>query len=167
MKELRSIPGIGEVKAVKLLCLSEIARRIVREKVHKARRFDCAQDIAGYYMEEMRHLQTEATVVLHLDSKMNFLGEDTLTIGTVNGSLLSPREIFIRALERKAVQIVLIHNHPSGDPSPSGEDISVTQLIREAGEILGIRLCDHIIIGDLCYCSLREMGVLSYETAKP
>ena len=69
MKELRSIPGIGEVKAVKLLCLSEIARRIVREKVHKARRFDCAQDIAEYYMEEMRHLQTETTVVLHLDSK--------------------------------------------------------------------------------------------------
>jgi DNA repair protein RadC len=166
MEELRSIPGIGEVKAVKLLCLSEIARRIVREKVHKARRFDCAQDIAEYYMEEMRHLQTEATVVLHLDSKMAFLGEDTLTIGTVSGSLLSPREIYIKALERKAVQIVLIHNHPSGDPSPSGEDISVTQQILKAGEILGIRLCDHIIIGDLCYCSLREVGVINYETAQ-
>ena len=165
--------GAGSLTNAELLAIilrtgtKGVSAVIVREKVHKARRFDCAQDIAGYYMEEMRHLQTEATVVLHLDSKMNFLGEDTLTIGTVNGSLLSPREIFIRALERKAVQIVLIHNHPSGDPSPSGEDISVTQLIREAGEILGIRLCDHIIIGDLCYCSLREMGVLSYETAKP
>lgn len=165
MEELQSIPGIGEVKAVKLLCLSEIARRIVREKVHRAQRFSCADEIADYFMEEMRHLQTERTVVLHLDSKMAFLGEDTLTVGTVNGSLICAREIFIKALERHAVQIVLLHNHPSGDPSPSSEDISVTQQIRKAGEILGIRLCDHIIIGDLCYCSLREMGLLNYETS--
>ena len=166
MKELRSIAGIGEVKAVKLLCLSEIARRIVREKIHKSPRLDTPELIADYYMEELRHLDTERTIVLHMDSKMGLLGEDVLTIGTVNGALLSPREIFIKALERRAVQIVLIHNHPSGDPTPSGEDIRVTGQIVRSGNILGIRLVDHIIIGDLCYCSLHEMGLINNENTE-
>lgn len=166
MRELRSIPGIGEVKAVKILCLSEIARRIVKEKIHRARRFDSPETIADYFMEEMRHLEVEKTVVLHMDSKMNLLGEDVLTVGTVNGALISAREIYIKALERQAVQIVLLHNHPSGDPTPSGEDISATRQIRRAGELLGIRLADHIIIGDLCYTSFREMGYLSDEISE-
>ena len=167
MEELRALPGIGEVKAVKLLCLSEIARRIVREKIRNSQKFDSPQKIADYYMESMRHLDREQTVVLHFDSKMSLLGEDIMTVGTVSGALISPREIFIKALQRQAVRIVLLHNHPSGDPSPSREDIISTRQVSRAGEILGIRLCDHIIIGDLCYCSLREMGVLNYETAKP
>lgn len=163
MKELRAIPGIGEVKAVKILCLSEIARRIVKEKIRRVRRFDSPDSIAEYFMEEMRHLNVEKTIVLHMDSKMNFLGEDLLTIGTVNGALLSAREIYLKALERQAVQIVLLHNHPSGDPTPSREDIETTGQIRRAGELLGIRLADHIIIGDLCYTSFREMGYFSDE----
>lgn len=166
MEELRSIPGIGEVKAVKLLCLTEITRRIVREKIRKSPRLDSPDVIADYYMEELRHLDTERTIVLHMDSKMALLGEDVLTIGTVNGALLSPREIFIKALERRAVQIVLIHNHPSGDPTPSGEDIRVTRQIVRSGSLLGIRLADHIIIGDLCYCSLHEMGLITDESTE-
>ena len=166
MEELRAIPGIGEVKAVKLLCLSEIARRIVREKIHRAQRFDSPETIADYYMESMRHLDREQTVILHFDSKMALLGEDVMTVGTVNGALISPREIFIRALQRQAVRIVLLHNHPSGDPSPSREDISATKQVKRAGELLGISLTDHIIIGDLCYCSLKEMGLLSDETTE-
>ena len=166
MEELRAIPGIGEVKAVKILCLSEIARRIVREKVRREQRFDSAELIAEYYMENMRHLETEETVLLHFDSKMSLLGEDIMTKGTVNGALISPREIFIQALRRGAVRIVLLHNHPSGDPSPSREDISSTRQIKRAGELLGIGLTDHIIIGDLCYCSLKEMGLLSDETTE-
>jgi DNA repair protein RadC len=166
MEELRAIPGIGEVKAVKILCLSEIARRIVREKVRREQRFDSAELIAEYYMESMRHLETEETVLLHFDSKMSLLGEDIMTKGTVNGALISPREIFIQALRRGAVRIVLLHNHPSGDPVPSSEDISSTRQIKRAGELLGISLTDHIIIGDLCYCSLKEMGLLSDETTE-
>lgn len=164
MRELRTIPGIGEVKAVKLLCLSEIARRISKEKIRHAGRFGSPDAIAGYFMEEMRHLDVEKTVVLHLDSKLNSLGEDVLTVGTVSSALISPREIYLKALEKKAVQIVLLHNHPSGDPAPSQMDISVTLQVKKAGDMLGIRLSDHIIIGDLCYCSLREMGYLSDET---
>ena len=166
MEELRALPGIGEVKAVKLLCLSEIARRIVREKIRRKPRLDTPDLIAEYYMESMRHLETEQTVLLHFDSKMTLLGEDVLTRGTVNGALISPREIFIQALRRGAVRIVLLHNHPSGDPGPSREDIESTRLIKRAGELLGIGLTDHIIIGDLCYCSLKEMGILSDETTE-
>ena len=166
MDELRSIPGIGEVKAVKLLCLSEIARRIVREKISKTEKFDTAREIADCYMEDMRHLETERTVVLHFDSKMALLGEDLLTVGTVDGALISPREIYVKALQRQAVRIVLLHNHPSGDPSPSREDIAVTRQIFMAGELIGISLTDHIIIGDLCYCSLKEMGLLNDEITK-
>jgi DNA repair protein RadC len=166
MEELRSICGIGEVKAVKLLCLSEIARRIVREKVRIRPRLDSPDLIADYYMEELRHLDTERTILLHMDSKMALLGEDVMTIGTVNGALISPREIFIKALERRAVQIVLIHNHPSGDPSPSREDIRVTRQLIRSGSLLGIRLVDHIIIGDLCYCSLNEMGLITDENTE-
>ena len=145
MEELRALPGIGEVKAVKLLCLSEIARRIVREKIRNSQKFDSPQKIADYYMESMRHLDREQTVVLHFDSKMSLLGE----------------------VQRQAVRIVLLHNHPSGDPSPSREDIISTRQVSKAGEILGIILTDHIIIGDLSYCSLKEMGLLSDETTKP
>ena len=163
---LRAIPGIGEVKAVKLLCLSEIARRIVREKIRREQKFDSPEAIADYYMESMRHLETEQTVVLHFDSKMTLLGEDIMTVGTVSGAMISPREIYIKALRRQAVRIVLLHNHPSGDPSPSREDITATRQVRKAGEILGISLTDHIIIGDLCYCSLKEMGFLSDETTE-
>ena len=166
MEELRALPGIGEVKAVKLLCLSEIARRIVREKIRRDKRLDTPDMIAEYYMESMRHLETEQTVLLHFDSKMALLGEDILTKGTVNGALISPREIYIQALRRGAVRIVLLHNHPSGDPRPSREDIESTKLIRKAGELLGISLTDHIIVGDLCYCSLKEMGLLSDETTE-
>ena len=166
LSALRAIPGIGEVKAVKLLCLSEIARRIVREKIRTQQNFDSPGTIAEYYMESMRHLETEQTVLLHFDSKMALLGEDIMTKGTVNGALISPREIFIQALRRGAVRIVLLHNHPSGDPRPSREDISSTRQIKKAGELLGIGLTDHIIIGDLCYCSLKEMGFLSDETTE-
>ena len=161
-----AIPGIGEVKAVKLLCLSEIARRIVREKIRTQQNFDSPGTIAEYYMESMRHLETEQTVLLHFDSKMALLGEDIMTKGTVNGALISPREIFIQALRRGAVRIVLLHNHPSGDPRPSNEDIASTRQIKKAGELLGIALTDHIIIGDLCYCSLKEMGFLNDETTE-
>ena len=80
--------------------------------------------------------------------------------GTVNASIISPREIFLEALEVHAVQLVLVHNHPSGDPSPSLEDIRVTRRICKAGELLGIQLLDHVIIGDRCYSSLRERGIL-------
>ena len=95
-----------------------------------------------------------------LNTRSRFIGESEISKGTVNMSLVSPRELFVEALQKNAVYIILLHNHPSGDPSPSREDILVTKRVQMGGQILGIELLDHIIIGDNCYVSLAEMGIL-------
>ena len=116
--------------------------------------------IANYYMEDLRHLQQEKVILLMLDTKSRMIKDMEMTSGTVNASLLSPREIFLHALKYEAVNIILLHNHPSGDPTPSREDIHSTKRIREAGNLVGIKLMDHIIIGDNKYISLGEEGYL-------
>ncbi|MDO5456587.1 MAG: DNA repair protein RadC [Eubacteriales bacterium] len=160
MNDLMEIPGIGEVKAVKILSAVEISRRISSQKSAQGDQLGDAATIAAFYMERLRHLSNEVAVVVHMDSRNRFLGDDMISVGTADAALLSPREVFLKALERRAVSIVLIHNHPSGDPSPSPNDIEVTEQFRKAGEILGIRLTDHIIIGDLRYRSMLEEGYL-------
>ena len=160
-EDLRTIPGIGEVKAVKLLSLAEISRRMVRERAASRLVFTSPSAVADYYMEQMRHLETETAVLVMLDNRMALLREEVLSLGTVNCTLLSPREIFLRAIRWGAVNILLLHNHPSGDPTPSRMDREVTERISRAGHLLGIELIDHLIIGDLCYTSLRECGCIS------
>ena len=98
--------------------------------------------------------------LLMLNSKSKLIGETDISKGTVNASLITPRELFIEALQKNAVAIVVLHNHPSGDPSPSREDRLLTQRIREAGALIGIDLLDHVIIGNNCYMSFREEGIL-------
>lgn len=166
-EDLMSIPGIGEVRAVKILSLAEISRRLVRESAARRLIFSCPSAVADYYMEEMRHRETEAVVLVFLDSRMGFLGDEILSQGSVNCSLLSPREVFLRALHWKAVNIMLLHNHPSGDPSPSEMDVEITERICAAGRLLGIHLIDHMIIGDLCFTSLRESGSVSFDPFCP
>ena len=111
LEDLKSIPGIGEVKAVKILSLAEISRRLVRERAASRLVFSSPSAVADYYMEQMRHLETETAVLVLLDNKMALLREEVLSLGTVNCTLLSPREIFLRALRWGAVNIMLLHNH--------------------------------------------------------
>ena len=167
MEELLSIRGIGEVKAVKLLCLREIARRLAREPHRERPDFSSPSYVARRYMEEMRHERQERTVVLHLDNRLRLIGEEVITIGSSTCALVSPRDIFRRALRKGADRIILLHNHPSGDPTPSDADIRATAQLRRAGEMLGIRLEDHIVIGDLCYCSMRESGYMEVCEGAP
>lgn len=162
-EDLMSIPGIGEVKAVKILSLAEISRRLVRERAASRLVFSSPAAVADYYMEELRHLETETAVLVLLDNRMALLREEVLSLGTVNCTLLSPREIFLRALRWGAVNIMLLHNHPSGDPTPSQMDLEVTERVCRAGHILGIHLIDHVIIGDLRYTSLREHGYIQFS----
>lgn len=154
--ELRNIDGIGEVKAVKLKCIAELSRRIwichTREKLD----FSRPATVAAYYMETLRHASKEQVVLLSLNSKCELVKETVLSIGTVNASLVSPRELFLQALEDHAVTVILLHNHPSGDPTPSKDDYELTKRLRKAGELLQIPLLDHIIIGDQCYTSFLE-----------
>jgi len=158
--ELLKIPGIGEVKAIKMKCIAELALRISQTEAQKKLKFSEPSTVAGYYMESMRHLDQERVILLMLDSKLRLIREEILSIGTVSESMLSPREVFLRALREEAVSILLLHNHPSGDPSPSRQDIEITRRIQQLGLLLNIPLTDHIIIGDKCYRSMKETGIL-------
>lgn len=160
MKELMQINGIGRVKAIELLCLTELTKRMAKE-VHKDNlRFITPQSIANYFMQDLRHLSREQVHLLMLDSKSKLISDIIISSGTVNASIMPVREVFIQALKEEAVNIILLHNHPSGDPSPSSEDIRVTKRMKEAGNLIGISLMDHIIIGDNRYISLKEQGLL-------
>ena len=128
----------------------------LRQLTLKKLKFSDSASIASYYMEDLRHLTQEHLMLVLLDNKCSLIKEMVLTIGTINASLVSLRDIFLQALKYGAVYIVLLHNHPSGDATPSGNDISVTKNVYDAGELLGIHLLDHIIIGDNDYVSLKE-----------
>ena len=156
--ELMRIRGVGRVKAIQIVCLCELAKRLSRASNSRKVMFDRAETIADYYMEDMRHLEQEETRCVFLNSKCHLIGDQVVSRGTVNSSLASPREIFIEAMKNRAVSLILLHNHPSGDPTPSCNDINLTQRLRQAGDIVGIPLLDHIIIGDQCYFSLKERG---------
>ena len=160
IKELVSIPGIGEVKAVQLKCLAEITKRLTKASRVREVALGSASSVAAYYMEELRHEDREKLILSMFDAKCVLLGDKVISIGTVNASLVSPREVFFCALASQAVHIILLHNHPSGIPLPSTQDKLVTRRIQEGGELLGIHLSDHIIIGDNQYFSFKEEHLL-------
>lgn len=160
-EEYLSCTGIGSVKAVQLLAIGELVRRIWRRDAeNRIGRFSDPGECARYYMQELRHLEQEELRAAFLDTRMSLIRDRVITRGTVNASLVSVREIMIAALRHRAVNLILIHNHPSGDPSPSEEDTVVTKKVAEAGELVGITLADHIIIGDNTYYSFKEWGIL-------
>lgn len=161
-KELEKIDGVGPVKATEIVCICELARRISRSRYSYDTKLDTAEKISKRYMEEMRHLREEHVLLLLLDIKFRLIKEVTISIGSVNQSILRPREVLVQAIKYEAVNLVLMHNHPSGDPTPSNADIAVTKKIIEATKIIGIPLVDHVIIGDCCYVSLRESDIVSF-----
>lgn len=158
LEELMSIKGIGMVKAIKLKCLTELSMRISRASASVGLCFTNPDAVAAYFMEKLRHRNTECVVLVCLDSKGQLLQETELSRGSVNMSLISPREIFLEALQCRAVNIILVHNHPSGDPTPSKSDIKLTEHVRELGEKMDIVLLDHIIIGDNRYTSFQKLA---------
>lgn len=161
MERLLKIKGIGQVKAVKLKCLTELSRRIAAATARERVSLHEPGTVAGYYMEQLRHQETESVILVSVDAKSRLLGDCEISSGSATMSLVSPREIFLEALSQKAVSIILVHNHPSGDPSPSRADVEVTGQLAGLGRMLGIPLLDHIIIGDNKYMSFREKGLIS------
>ena len=160
LEELMSIKGIGLVKAIKLKCLAELSMRISSARASRGLCFTRSGMVAEYYMEKLRHRETECVFLLCLDAKGQLLQEKRLSDGSVRMALISPREIFIEALGCKAVNIILLHNHPSGDPTPSDADRELTRNVSELGEKIDIPLLDHIIIGDNRYTSFKELSYL-------
>ncbi len=161
VERLKKMKGIGRVKAIQLVCVSELAKRLAKARACEMLQFTCPASIAKYYMEDMRHERQEVMKLLMLNTKSRLIGESDISKGTVNASLITPRELFIEALQKNAVSIIILHNHPSGDPNPSREDRLITERIRQAGDLIGIELLDHIVIGNNCYISFSEQGLLT------
>jgi len=158
LEELTRVPGVGPAKAVQLKAAVELGRRITtegtaREPVRSPR------DVSALVMEEMRHLDREQFRIVLLDTKNHVLGVRTVSVGSLSSSIVHPREIFKEAIARSSAAIILVHNHPSGDPTPSREDVEVTRRLMEAGRLLGIEVLDHVVVGDNKYVSLKETGM--------
>ena len=161
LSELCRIRGIGPDKAVTLCAAVELGRRIVRCRVRRDNPdFSSPQVIAEYVMEDMRFLPQERFAAVYLSTKNQLLRVQTLTVGTINASLAKARDVFRYALQCNAAAVVLLHNHPSGNPEPSQEDIDVTRRLVQAGDVMEIPILDHIIIGDGVFVSLCERGYL-------
>ncbi|UCZ55355.1 DNA repair protein RadC [Bacillus shivajii] len=158
VKELQDIKGIGEAKAVLLKAALELGKRIRQLPPEDRYVIKSPEDVAEFMMEEMRHLTQEHFVALYLNTKNQVIHKQTIFIGSLNASIVHPREVFKEAFRYSAASIVCLHNHPSGEPSPSHEDIEVTKRLTECGRLIGIDLLDHVIIGDKKYCSLKEKG---------
>lgn len=154
------IPGIGKVKAVTLLAAVELARRLAMTRSEKTLVFNDVDSVASYYIPALSHEEQEHLYCLFLDTRNGLIKELCLTKGTVNSSLASTRDIMREALRYGAVKIIIMHNHPSGDPSPSGVDIEVTKKINQACRLLDLELIDHIVIGDHRYTSMYACGII-------
>lgn len=161
VEEMTAIKGIGEAKAVQILAAVELGKRIYRKHSEGRYVIKSPEDAAAYLMTDMSSLVQEHFVVLFLNVKNEVLHKQTIFIGSLNSSIVHPREIFREAVKRSAASIICAHNHPSGNPTPSPEDIEVTDRLVEAGAIIGIELLDHLIIGDHRFISLKEKGYMS------
>ncbi|SKB71896.1 DNA repair protein RadC [Lachnospiraceae bacterium] len=160
--ELQAVPGVGKVKAIQLKVMYEFSRRLWKSRLKERLYFRDSTDIAAYFMEDMRHLDHEELRILYLDLKCRFLGVKILSVGTLKSTLFSTRDIMIEAFRLGAARIVMVHNHPSGDPKASEEDIASTQRVVIAGTIMDVMLLDSIIIGDGVYTSLRQNKRISW-----
>ncbi|NLM22409.1 MAG: DNA repair protein RadC [Peptococcaceae bacterium] len=159
LPELQAVNGIGPAKAAQVKAALELGRRSVSLDPMSRPTINSPADVAGLVMEEMRHLDREHFRVMYLSTRNNVLGISPVSIGSLNSSIVHPRECFKEAIRRNANTIILLHNHPSGDPTPSREDIDITKRLIEGGKILGIEVLDHVIIGDKKYVSLKEQGM--------
>ncbi|MBS4194827.1 DNA repair protein RadC [Bacillus sp. FJAT-49870] len=160
LEEMTNLKGIGQAKAVQIAAAVELGRRISNLSYDERYVIRSPEDGANYVMNDMRFLTQEHFVALYLNTKNQVIHRQTIFIGSLNASIVHPREVFKEAIRRSAASIICLHNHPSGDPSPSREDIEVTKRLVECGKMVGIELLDHLIIGDKKYVSMKEKGYM-------
>ncbi|RXT14719.1 DNA repair protein RadC [Ammoniphilus sp. CFH 90114] len=160
LEELVEVKGIGTAKAVQLLAGIELGRRVAKTTPEERWTIRSPEDVAKLMMEELRYLTQEHFVCLFLNTKNQVIAQTTVFIGSLNSSIVHPREVFKEAVRKSSASLICLHNHPSGDPTPSREDIEVTKRLMAAGEIMGIDVLDHVIIGDGRYISLKEKGLI-------
>jgi DNA repair protein RadC len=160
-EELLSIKGIGEAAASRILAAAELGARIAAETPYTRRRIFAADDVYKMFATEFSGEKQEIVTALLLNAKYEVIGRETVSKGGIVTAHVEPRDVFRPAVKRGATGVILIHNHPSGDPTPSDDDITATEQIEKAGEMIGVKLIDHIIIGCGRHVSLRDMNTIT------
>ncbi|MFX4261300.1 RadC family protein [Pelotomaculum propionicicum] len=160
VEELKGFPGMGKNKASRLVAAFELSRRLARFISAEKTIIRDPRDAASLVMEEMRCFNREHFCSIMLDTKNQVIDVDKVSIGTLSSSQVHPRELFRNAIKKSASRMILVHNHPSGDPEPSREDIEITKKVSDAGCLIGIEVLDHIVIGDGKYVSFKEKGLI-------
>lgn len=160
LQDLMKIKGIGECKACQILATIEIGKRIRTRSLHDKIKIDSPNKIVNLMMDDFRYLKQEHFKIMLLDTKNQIINIENISVGTLNASIVHPRDVFNAAIKRHANSIILLHNHPSGDPTPSNEDINITNRLIEVGEIIGIKVLDHIVFGDNRYISFKEKKLI-------
>ncbi|MCJ7806877.1 MAG: DNA repair protein RadC [Clostridia bacterium] len=160
LEELQENKGIGPDKAVTIKAALELGCRLATTPHEEVGSITTPRQAADLFMEELRYKKKEYFKILLLNTKNHVISREEISVGSLSASIVHPREIFSIPMRKSAASVILIHNHPSGDPSPSQEDLEVTRRLVDAGNILGIAVRDHIIIGDGCFFSFREKGLI-------
>ncbi|EOC99828.1 RadC family protein [Caldisalinibacter kiritimatiensis] len=158
--DLTRIKGVGKCKAAQILAAIELGRRISKTVAKEKVKVNSPLHVANLVMEDMRYLKKEYFKIILLDTKNQVITINEISVGSLNASIVHPREVFKEAILKSSASIILVHNHPSGDPTPSREDINITNRIIEAGKIIGIDVLDHIVIGDGIYFSFKEENLI-------
>jgi len=159
-EKLTKNSGLGLAKAATVLSAMELARRVSTRLRADLPAVTSPADAATLVMEDLRHKMREHFQILLLDTKHKVVGIEEISVGSLNASLIHPREVFRPAIRKACACLILVHNHPSGDPTPSREDLEVTRRLCDAGRLVGIEVLDHVVIGDGCYISLKDKGML-------
>lgn len=152
--------GVSGAKAAQVLAAVELGKRVARLEPEKKYKISSPGDVSLYLMDDMRYLKKEHFKTVLMDTKNQIIDIVTVSIGNLNSSIVHPREVFVEAVKKSSASMILVHNHPSGDTKPSREDISITERLIEAGDIMGIKVLDHIIIGDGSYLSFKEENII-------
>jgi DNA repair protein RadC len=160
LQALCACHGIGPAKAAQIKAALELARRINVEPLRRGQPLRSSGDVYRHYQGRLSSLHRETVYVVLLDARNRILGEAKVSEGSLSAAVVHPRDVFRPVIEESAAALILVHNHPSGDPTPSAEDVTITERLRAAGEVMGIKVLDHVIIGDGCYTSLLERGHL-------
>lgn len=154
------VKGVGMAGALRLKLAMDLSRRMLEMPPSETTSITNPRQAADLFMAELRYQKKEYFMVLLLNTKNRVISREKVSVGSLNASIVHPRELFNMPLRKSACSVILVHNHPSGDPSPSQEDLEITRRLVDAGNLLGIQVRDHIIIGDGCFFSFKEKGLI-------
>ena len=160
IRNIEGIKGIGLAKAAQIKAVFEIAKRYMAEKIEVGEQFQNSKQVFNHFHESMRSKKKEVFIAMLLDGKNRMLRDIRISEGSLTSSIVHPREVFNPVIRDSAAGVILVHNHPSGDPAPSREDKDITKRLKEVGELVGVKVLDHIIIGDGRYMSFADQGLL-------